>query len=65
MIDSVLMFLAISLSMKIVKEFIRKSSSILLRSLDLTILIAENARSMVAVETGRVRINLINLSISG
>ena len=38
MIDSVLMFLAISLSMKKVKEFVSKSSSILLRSSDLTIL---------------------------
>jgi hypothetical protein len=39
------------LSMYTIKESVRNSSSILLRSLVLTIFMAENAHSVVAVET--------------
>lgn len=55
---------AISFSMYINKQSLRNPSSILFRSLVLTSFIAENARSVVAVETGKVRTRRISLSSS-
>ena len=57
MTDSMLIFLAISLSMYVINVSVRESSSILLRSLILTIRRVEKDRSIVAVETGRVSTN--------
>ena len=50
-----------SFSMYINKQSLRNPSSILFLSLVLTSFIAENARSVVAVETGKVRTSRINL----
>ena len=54
---------AISLSMWTSKLFSRNSFFILLRSLVLIIFIAENAHSVIAVDTGRVKTRWIDLSI--
>ena len=54
MIESKLNVEAISFSMYNIKEFVKKSFSILFQVLVLTTFVAENARSVVAVETGRV-----------
>jgi hypothetical protein len=54
MIESVLNVAAISLSIYNIREFVRNSSLILVRSLVLTIFIAENACFVVAVEARRV-----------
>jgi len=54
MIESMLIVAATFLSMYTIGESVKKSSSILLRSLVLTIFFAENARFVVMVETGRV-----------
>ena len=51
MIDFMLNSIAISFSINKIKEFVRNSSSILLGSLVLTIFMAENELSVVAVET--------------
>ena len=61
MIDFVPNFAAISFSIYKIIESIRKSSSILLQSIFLTIFMAENARSLVAVETRRVSTSVITL----
>ena len=53
----------LSFSIYINKQSLRNPSSILFRSLVLTSFIAENARSDVAVETGKVRTRRINLFI--
>jgi hypothetical protein len=47
-----------------IRESVINSSSILLRSLVLTIFIAENARYIVAVETGRVSTSTITRKTS-
>ena len=57
MIDYILNFVVISFSMYIINESIRKS----LRSLDLIIFIAKNARSIVVVETVRVSTSITTL----
>ena len=54
MMESVLNDSTISLSMYKSKKFVKKSSSILLRNLVLTIFIVENAHSVVAVKIGRI-----------
>jgi len=59
MIESMLIVATTSLSMYTIEESVKNSSSILLRSLVLTIFMAENARSVVAVETGRVSTSTI------
>jgi hypothetical protein len=64
MIESLLNVAATSLSMYTIRESVKNSSSILLRSLVLTIFIAENARSVVAVETGRVSTSTITRKTS-
>jgi hypothetical protein len=51
MIEFVLNFSEISLSMHNIKESVRNSSSILFRSIGLTIFMAENGCSIVALET--------------
>jgi hypothetical protein len=53
-----------SLSMYTIKESVRNSSSILLRSLVLTLFMAENAYFVVAVETGRVSTSTITRKTS-
>jgi hypothetical protein len=60
-IESVVTFIAISLSIQSTKQALKNPSSILFRSLVLTSFIAENARFEVAVETGKVRTRQINL----
>jgi hypothetical protein len=47
-----------------IREFVRNSSSILLRSLVLTIFMAENDRSVVAVEMERASTNTITRKTS-
>jgi hypothetical protein len=59
MIESVLNIAVISLSIYNIRESVRNLSSILLRSLVLTIFIAKNTRFVVAVETERVSKNTI------
>ena len=58
MIESKLNVEAISLSMYNIKESIKKLFYILFRRLVLTTFIAENVRSIVAVETGRLSTSL-------
>jgi hypothetical protein len=53
-----------SLSMYTIRESVRNSSSILLRSLVLTIFMVENARSVVTVEMGRVKTSTITRKTS-
>jgi hypothetical protein len=64
MIESMLIVAATSLSMYTIRESIRNSSSILLRSLILTIFMAENDCSVIAVETGRVSTSTITQKTS-
>jgi hypothetical protein len=54
MIESVLNIVAISFSIYNIKESVKNLSLILLQNLVLTIFLAENARSVIAVETGKV-----------
>ena len=61
MIESVLIVAAMSLSMNNIIAFVKNSSSILLRMSVLMTFIAENAHSVVAVETGRVSTSLTTL----
>jgi Na+/pantothenate symporter len=64
LIESLLIVAATSLSMYTIEKSVRNSSSILLRSLVLTIFMAENDRSVVAVETGRVSTSTITRKAS-
>jgi hypothetical protein len=64
MIESMLIVAATSLSMYIIRKFVRNLSSILLRSLVLTKFMAENVHSVVAVETRRVNTNTITRKAS-
>ena len=48
---------------RVPSNFLKNSSSILFRSLVLLSFIAENTRSLVAVETGKVTIRRINLQM--
>jgi hypothetical protein len=64
MMEFVLNDSTISLSMYKSKESVKKSSSILLRNLVLMIFITENARSVVAVEIGRVSTRITTLKTS-
>jgi hypothetical protein len=64
MIESMLIVATTSLSMYTIRESVRNSSSILLQSLVLTIFMAENARSVITVETGRVSTRTITRKTS-
>jgi len=64
MIESMLIVTITSLSMYTIRESVTNSSLILLRSLVLTIFIAENARFEVAVGMGRVSISTITRKTS-
>jgi hypothetical protein len=64
MIESMLTVTITSLSMYTIRESVTNPSLILLRSLVLTIFIAENARFEVAVETGRVSTSTITRKTS-
>jgi hypothetical protein len=64
MIESMLIVAATSLSIYTIKESVRNSSSILLRSLVLIIFIVENARYVVVIETGRVSTSTITRKTS-
>jgi hypothetical protein len=64
MIESILIVATTSLSMYTIRESVRNSSSILLRSLVLTIFMVENARSVVTVEMGRVKTSTITRKTS-
>jgi hypothetical protein len=48
-----------SLSMYTIKKLVKNPSSILLQNLILTIFMAENTRSVVAVETRRISTNTV------
>jgi hypothetical protein len=64
MIEFVQSVVAISFSIYNIKESIRNSYAILLRSLVLIIFMVENAYFVVAVETGRVSRSTIARKIS-
>jgi hypothetical protein len=59
LIESMLIVAANYLLMYTIEKSVRNLSSILLRSLVLTIFMAENDRSVVAVEMGRVSTSTI------